>query len=247
MFENDADAAIRLGVCLQQLEELVARDKNHPSVLMWCLANEPLPTTLNIRNPSASLVGDPSVPRGKQFLDTLLHRARELDPTRLTTLVNVMGGPREWMEHCDVICINRYYGWYIFGGELDMALSVLGQELDAVWNAWHKPIIVTEFGADTVAGLHGQPPLMWTEEYQADMIRGYLEVAARKDYVAGMQVWNFADFAVVQSTGRVGGLNRKGVFTRTRTPKLTAHVLREFWGTSAPSTTWTASPHEHHQ
>lgn len=28
---------------------------------------------------------------------------------------------------------------------------------------------------------------------------------------------------------RVGGLNMKGVFTRTRTPKMAAHVLREFW------------------
>jgi beta-glucuronidase len=70
---------------------------------------------------------------------------------------------------------------------------------------------------------------MWTEEYQADLIRGHLEVAARKDYVAGMQVWNFADFAAVQSIMRVGGVNMKGVFTRTRAPKLAAHVLREFW------------------
>jgi beta-glucuronidase len=28
---------------------------------------------------------------------------------------------------------------------------------------------------------------------------------------------------------RVGGLNMKGVFTRTRAPKMAAHVLREFW------------------
>jgi hypothetical protein len=44
-----------------------------------------------------------------------------------------------------------------------------------------------------------------------------------------MQVWNFADFAAVQSIMRVGGLNMKGIFTRSRTPKMAAHVLREFW------------------
>lgn len=44
-----------------------------------------------------------------------------------------------------------------------------------------------------------------------------------------MHVWNFADFAAVQGIKRVGGLNLKGVFTRTRTPKLAAHVLREYW------------------
>ena len=46
---------------------------------------------------------------------------------------------------------------------------------------------------------------------------------------AGMQVWNFADLAAVQSIMRVGGLNHKGIFTRIRTPKMAAHVLREFW------------------
>lgn len=88
---------------------------------------------------------------------------------------------------------------------------------------------MTEFGADTMAGMHGQPAVMWTEEYQADYIRFHLEEAEKRDYVAGMQVWNFADFAAVQSIMRVGGLNMKGVFTRQRTPKMAAHVLREFW------------------
>ena len=57
----------------------------------------------------------------------------------------------------------------------------LEQELDAIWEQHGKPIIITEFGADTVAGLHSQPAVMWSEEYQADFIRGYLDVAARKD------------------------------------------------------------------
>lgn len=60
-------------------------------------------------------------------------------------------------------------------------------------------------------------------------LTGQLEIAARKPFVAGMQVWNFADFAAVQGVMRVGGLNMKGVFTRARTPKMAAQVLREFW------------------
>ena len=114
-------------------------------------------------------------------------------------------------------------------GELDKALVSLEEELDAVWETWHKPVILTEFGADTLAGMHGHPNVMWTEEYQAECIRGHLRVAAEKDYIAGMQVWSFANFAAVQSIMRVGGLNMKGVFTRGRTPKMAAHVLREFW------------------
>ena len=88
---------------------------------------------------------------------------------------------------------------------------------------------MTEFGADTVPGFHGMPDVMWTEEYQAEYVRFHLEVAAERDFVAGMQVWNFADFAAVQGLMRVGGINHKGVFTRVRTPKMAAHVLREFW------------------
>ncbi len=232
-FEDDENAAERLTVCQQQLAELIARDKNHPSVVMWSVANEPLPARLSLAGAGAEAGErgeDPSVARGKAFLDTLLGQARHLDPTRPVTLVGVMGGPPEWLAGCDVVCLNRYWGWYVDGGQLEQGLKHLEAELDATWNAFHKPIVLTEFGADTVPGLHGQPAVMWTEEYQADLIRGYLEVAARKDYVVGMQVWSFADFAAVQSPMRVGGLNLKGVFTRAREPKLAAHVLRELWG-----------------
>jgi beta-glucuronidase len=227
---DEANNPERLRMCLQQIEELIARDKNHPAVVMWCVANEPMPAGFGV---GALGESDPSAEAanlaGKVFLETELARARELDPTRLVTIVTVMGGPQSWMEKCDVICMNRYWGWYTLGGQLDIARQKLERELDQVWNRWHRPIIMTEFGADTMAGMHGKPNVMWTEEYQADYIRMHLEVAAARDFVAGMQVWNFADFAAVQSIARVGGLNMKGVFTRIRTPKMAAYVLREFW------------------
>jgi beta-glucuronidase len=226
-FEDDENIAIRQHICLQQIDELIARDKNHPSVVMWCVANEPMTQQLNLS--ASEILTEPSVAKGKVFLDNLMHHARELDPTRLVTLATLGGTPASWVEQCDVICMNRYWGWYVLGGELDKALTTLEQELDSAWETWRKPVILTEFGADTLAGMHGHPNLMWTEEYQAEYIRGHLRVAAGKDYIAGMQVWNFADFAAVQSIMRVGGLNMKGVFTRIRTPKMAAHVLREFW------------------
>ncbi|MGH2387953.1 MAG: hypothetical protein ACRDIE_07075, partial [Chloroflexota bacterium] len=46
--------------------------------------------------------------------------------------------------------------------------------------------------------------------FRASDLRGYIEIAARKDFVAGMHAWSFADFAVVQGTRRVGGLSLKG-------------------------------------
>ncbi len=227
---DEANFPERLRMCLQQIEELIARDKNHPSVVMWCVANEPMPAGLNIG--AAGAVGSEIEERnrpGKQFLDTEIAHARALDPTRPVTIATIMGGPQNWVEQCDVICMNRYWGWYALGGQLDVARKSLEAELDQTWHRWQKPIIMTEFGADTIPGYHGHPSVMWTEEYQADYLRFHLEVAAEREFVAGMQVWNFADFAAVQSIMRVGGVNHKGVFTRTRTPKMAAHVLREFW------------------
>ena len=227
---DEANSPERLRMCLQQIEEMIARDKNHPAVVMWCVANEPMHAGVGI---GALGDNDMSIEAanmpGKLFLDAELARARELDPTRLVTIVTVMGGPQNWMEKCDVVCMNRYWGWYTLGGQMDIARQKLEAELDQVWGRWHKPIIMTEFGADTMPGYHGHPDVMWTEEYQAEYIRFHLEVAEARDFVAGMQVWNFADFAAVQSIARVGGLNHKGVLTRTRAPKMAAHVLREFW------------------
>lgn len=223
-FENDENIALRLRMCLQQIDGLIARDLNHASVVMWSVANEPMAPKLG-----PVVENSPAITKGKDFLDALINRVRKLDPTRLVTIAALMGSPQAWMENCDVISLNRYWGWYILGGELDHALVSFEQELDAAWETWHKPVILTEFGADTVAGMHGHPDLMWTEEYQAQLIKGHLKVAAQKDYIAGMQVWGFADFAAVQSIMRVGGMNMKGVFTRTRTPKMAAHILRDFW------------------
>ena len=135
----------------------------------------------------------------------------------------------ESFEFCDVLTLNRYYGWYIFGGQLATAYDMLSEELDAMYARFHKPLILTEFGADTVAGCHAQPPEMFSEEYQAEMLAGYIKVLRSKPFVVGEHVWNMCDFQTGQSVRRVGGMNLKGVFTRDRRPKLAAHRLRELW------------------
>ncbi|MGI6367005.1 MAG: beta-glucuronidase [Anaerolineae bacterium] len=228
-FHDEALLPGLLRQCLAGLDELIARDKNHPSVVMWSVANEPLPASLRARRGAPLADAEAADEHGRVFLTTLLRRARALDPTRPVTLVAVMGAPDSWQAEADVICLNRYWGWYVDSGQLAPALAHLGEELDAKWAHFHRPLMVTEFGADTLAGLHGEPPVMWTEEYQAELVRGYLAVAASRPFVIGMQVWNYADFAAVQGINRVGGMNLKGVFTRARQPKLVAHVLRELW------------------
>jgi len=226
--DGDANIAARLAQAKRQLHELIARDKNHPSVIMWSVANEPMPPDMFKRFADG---GGPSPldAVGRAFLRELTDLARALDATRPVTLVGVMGGPLDWLELADIVCINRYWGWYTQGGQLDAGLEMLARELDGLHAALGKPIIITEFGADTVAGLHSHPAKMFSEEYQTEFLRGYLAVAAARPFVIGLHVWNFADFQAVQSVNRVGGMNLKGVFTRQREPKMAAHMLRERW------------------
>jgi beta-glucuronidase len=224
-FEDPPEAtAQRLEQATQQLRELVARDKNHPSTIMWNVANEPLggPPLGGESVPSAVAAGMP-------FFRTLYDEAKRLDPTRPVTLVGVQGGVLDWHGIFDVVCVNRYFGWYTQPGQLDEAVRVLERDLDELHRRFGKPVIITEFGADTLAGQHATPPEMWSEEYQAEFTRRYLDVAAARPFMAGMHVWNFADFKTGQGTARAAGMNLKGVFTRDRRPKMTAHLLRSRW------------------
>jgi len=230
-FEDDEEnIRARLEQCKQQLRELIARDKNHPSVIMWSVANEPMPANIFRRFMGEAAPGSDNV--GTAFFTELFELARSLDPTRLVTVVGMMGCPVDWLALSDVVFINRYWGWYTHSGQLDAGAKMLERELDELHEKLRKPIVVSEFGAGAVAGMHSDPPEMWTEEYQTEMLRRYLDVADRKPFVVGMHVWNFADFKTGQSSRRACGMNLKGVFTRDRRPKMAAHLLRERWATS---------------
>ncbi len=163
------------------------------------------------------------------FFRRLYDEAKRLDATRPVTLVGVHGGVLDWHGIFDVVCVNRYFGWYTQPGRLDEAARVLEGDLDGLHRRFGKPVIVTEFGTDTLAGQHAMPPEMWSEEYQVEYLRRYLDAAARRPFVAGMHVWNFADFKTGQGTARAAGMNMKGVFTRDRRPKAAAHFLRSRW------------------
>jgi len=202
----------QLELCSQYIEELIKRDKNHPSVIMWSLANEP-------HNSLKSGV----------FFKTLYDRTKELDNTRPITVVNMMGVKEKAFEFCDVLCINRYYGWYLQPGRIDEACEILSKEMDKLYEKHRKPIILSEFGADTIPGCHSQPPEMFSEEYQTEFIEKYIEVCRSKPYVIGEHVWNMCDFKTSQGITRMGSINYKGVFTRDRRPKMAAHLLCKLW------------------
>jgi beta-glucuronidase len=207
---NDATREVHA----QAIRELIARDKNHPSVVLWSIANEP----------------ESDTEEAEKYFQPLFDVARQADPTRPIGFVNVMLAPHgkcRVSQFGDVLMLNRYYGWYVNTGDLEAAELAWEEELKA-WAGDGKPIIITEYGADTYPGLHtlvGEP---WTEEYQVEYLDMNHRVFDRIDAVVGEQVWNFADFTTTSGIMRVGG-NKKGVFTRDRQPKAAAYALRRRW------------------
>lgn len=208
------------------IHEWIARDKNYASVVMWSVANEP----------------DSYSEGAYEYFKPLFDLTRELDPqNRPVTLVSVQmgGGPRTDVSSklSDVICINRYYGWYFGGPDLVGPMQAFRKELD-IWEEIGKPVIITEYGADTVAGMHdmAENPVMYTEEYQVEYYKANNQVLDEYDCVVGEHPWNFADFATDQNLLRVQG-NKKGIFTRDRRPKLAAHYFKERWN-SIPNFDW---------
>lgn len=152
-------------------------------------------------------------------------------------------------QYLDIISFNRYNAWYSNAGKLNM---IKGRVIDEA-TSWHvkhnKPVLMSEYGSDTVEGLHILPAYVWSEEFQVQQFSKHFEAfdyLRKQGFFIGEFVWNFADFKTAQSKDkknkksrkktkpfirtkaytRVGG-NKKGVFTRNRQPKAAAHHLRK--------------------
>ncbi|MDO4413549.1 MAG: beta-glucuronidase [Erysipelotrichaceae bacterium] len=200
------------------IEEMIIRDKNHPSVIAFSLFNEP----------------ETTYPEAHDYFRPLFDFARQIDPEKrpLTgaLLVNSTPDKDTCASLCDIIALNRYYGWYIAGGpDLPEAEAAFRKEMDEWAKVCdNKPLIFTEFGADTYASEHKLPSVMWAQEYQNEYYEMNFRVMSCYDFVQGELVWNFADFQTTEGIMRVNG-NKKGIFTRNRQPKDAAYLLKKRW------------------
>jgi len=215
-FDSPDDGGIRtFDHHYEIVKELIARDKNHACVVMWSIANE----------------ADSASEGAYEYFKPLFDLARQEDPEkRPCTIVGMQ--VEDNLKDCtlklsDVYCLNRYYGWYVMGGDLEAAEILMREEM-TFWNEQGKPVIMTEYGADTVSGFHDTVPVMFTEEYQIEYYKMNHKVMDDYENFVGEHAWNFADFATSQGIMRVQG-NKKGIFTRERRPKMVAHYLRERW------------------
>ena len=196
----------------QQLAEEIARDGNRASVILWSVGNETPVTEARTR-----------------FLRTLVADARAADPTRLLTAAlehHPAGARAERIDNplgadLDVLGLNEYVGWY----------DGLPEKCDTLaWSAaYDKPIVVSEFGADAKAGLHGDALTRFSEEYQADLYRRQLAMLRRVPAIRGMSPWILVDFRSPRRPlpGVQDGWNRKGLVANDGTKKQAFGVLRD--------------------
>jgi beta-glucuronidase len=195
----------------QQLDEEINTSRNHAAVILWSMANE-----------------TPNTPARTQFIETLASRARSLDPTRLITAALLVHGKGDTKiiddplgQALDVIGFNEYIGWY--EGRPESANNMQWQV------SYEKPLIVSEFGGEAKAGLHGNENERWTEEYQANIYKHQLPMLNRIPQLRGMSPWILMDFRSPNRplTGVQDEFNRKGLISDQGQKKQAFYVLEK--------------------
>jgi len=200
----------------QQLMEVVSRDKNRASVIIWSMANE-------------TPVSEPRM----TFLTKLREVALSMDDTRLISAALEVHGEGEggltrkisdpFADLVDVLSFNQYVGWY----------DGLPDKCDQI--SWaidqNKPVIVSEFGGGALQGLRGDRRERWTEDYQAYLYEESIEMLSRMPQFRGTTPWILTDFHSPRRVlpGIQDGWNRKGLISETGDKKQAFYVLQEFY------------------
>jgi beta-glucuronidase len=199
-----------------QLKEVISRDKNRASVIVWSMANE-----------------TPAIPERMTFLKNLADTARSLDNVRLISaaleqhgmagneLVRTIEDP--FAQYVDLVSFNEYIGWY---DGLPDKCGKIQWKID-----FDKPVFISEFGADALGGMHGDSLTRWSEEYQQYMYEETLKMVVKIPQLRGCSPWILADFRSPRRVlpGIQDGWNRKGLISETGNRKKAFYTLRQFY------------------
>ncbi|AUS06870.1 glycoside hydrolase family 2 TIM barrel-domain containing protein [Pseudotamlana carrageenivorans] len=204
----------------KQYTELINRDYNRASSIIWSIANETIPT--DARN---------------DFLRAIAGHIKSIDSTRLLSAACKKdqagdGNPENnysisdpIMEYLDIVSFNEYLGWY--GG--------LPKECrkKTFTSSTNKPIIVSEFGGGALQGFYADKLTRWSEEYQEYLYKENIAIFDRIDGLAGMTPWILADFMspLRQLPDIQDGWNRKGLISEKGIKKKAFYVLQSYYNT----------------
>lgn len=217
--------------CLTMQTEMIRQGYNHPSVIIWAYMNEVLlrlPTGLKRDNePGRVYLGQ--VNWLARQLDSL---TRHEDPARYTMLVS--HGDFDLYRQAGLLAIPQVVGWNLYQGWYSGDLAGFPKFLDRHRQELpDKPLLVTEYGADSDVRLHAAQPRRFdkTTEYANQYHQFYLQAILARPFVAGSTVWNLAEFSSETRQEANPHLNTKSLLTADRRPKdayllYQAHLLR---------------------
>lgn len=189
-----------------QLLELIRRDRNRASVILWGVGNENADTDLRL-----------------SFMRRLAEAARGADGTRLISAACLVNRQKFMIEdrltnHLDVIGLNEYFGWY--EPDFEGLRKLLAN------SSPDKPVIITETGADAVAGRRDPRATFFSEDLQEEVYRQQLALLPTADYIRGISPWILYDFrAERRQTAFQRGWNRKGLIAADKTTKKRAFAV----------------------
>ena len=214
----------------QMLVDMIARDKNHPSVILWGVGNEFAMESLAAEDTK----------RAKQLVQELHDLAKQLDPTRLTVQAHNALSDTTIFGITDVQGRNRYYGWY------EGTYNDLGPALDKEKQVFpHWKILVSEYGAEGKYGYHVDKPAIFdhSESYQMLFHEASWNAINERQWVAGGSIWNMYDFGSFRKIGNIPHINQKGMMTKDRKPKSVYYYYQSQWSSKPMvyivSHTWT--------
>ncbi len=195
------------------LNEMIRRDRNKASVILWSVSNE-----------------TPNNPTRTQFLTNLANQARKLDSTRLITSAligphptgNEMVQDDPLIKALDVVGQNEYIGWYLMHPE----------DADNVkWLLPQKPVLISEFGAEAKQGNHGGKDQRWTEEQQVNFYEHQFVMINKIPQVRGLIPWVLMDFRSPTRNipGLQDGYNRKGLISEDGKKKQAFYLFQKVY------------------
>jgi len=191
---------------LEQLHEMIGRDRNHPSVVVWGLCNE-----IDGQNPAAY-----------QFAMRMLEEAKKIDPTRLCSYAShsLRQTPeRDVAGLMDFIETNEYFGSWQKGGAKE-----LNEHLDTLHATFPgKPIVISEYGYCACT-----PERPEGDEHRVEILRTHDEVIRSKDFVSGAIFFCYNDYRTHMGDRGKGALQQRvhGVVDVYGAQKASYPVLR---------------------
>ncbi len=197
-----------------QLHEMITRDRNRASIIIWSVGNE---TPVNEARTA--------------FMSELVRTAKEWDATRLVSAalenhmdngISVIDDPLG--QYTDIISANEYIGWY--GGLPPNARN-------ANWQIkYNKPLFFSETGAEALGGFHGDSLTRWSEEYQEWFYREQIAMMKRMPAnFSGMSPWILNDFRSPRRNNPTyqEGWNNKGLYDHKGNKKKAFYILKAYY------------------